>query len=201
MTSENPPSKDGRLSSEVSLPLASAFTIFMGVILVVLGLSIYGVGFSGGGLSLNSSGQGGLMLIMTSLNVLALGSIVGLQLRRTWGMIIIGMVFAALGIIAVVSPGGVVARVNTLLLGVSNIITGVLLVTGILAAARQKRIALIRLVIPIIVIMFGLSMLAPTLLPSLIGLGFYLILPLLIIILGLLQLYMTRINLKLQQMS
>jgi len=218
MTSENPPSKDGRLSSEAFLPLASAFTIFLGVLIVVLGLSFYGMIFSGGGLSLNSSGFGGLMLILTSLNVLALGSIVGLQLRRTWGMIIIGMVFAALGIIAVVSPGGVVARVNTLWIGVSNIITGVLAVAGILAAARQgtgsapaelvpvlpllKRVSFIGLIIGIVSIVFGLSNLAPTLLPSILGLlGFALIFPLILIIMGLLLLYMTRINLKLQQMS
>jgi len=216
MTSKKPPSKDGRLSSEASLPLASAFTIFQGVLIVVLGLLIYGKIFSGGGLSLNGSGQGGLLLILTSLNVLALGSIIGLRLRRTWGMIITGMVFAALGIIAVISPGGVVAGVNTLLLGVSNIITGVLAVAGM--AARQgtgsapaelvpvlpllKRVFFIGLIIGIVSIVFGLNMLAPTLLPSILGLlGFALIFPLLLIIMGLLLLYMARINLKLQQMS
>ncbi|MGB8311651.1 MAG: hypothetical protein WCE81_07290 [Halobacteriota archaeon] len=218
MTSEKPPSKDGRLSREASLPLASSFTIFLGVIIVVLGISFYGTVFSGGGLSLNSSGQGGLLLTITSLNVLALGSIVGLQLRRTWTLIIIGIVFAALGIIAVISPGGVVAGVNTLLIGVSNIITGVLTVAGTLAAARQgpssppaelvsvlpllKRVFFIGLIIGIVSIVFGLSMLAPTLLPSILGLlGFALIFPPILIIMGLLLLYMTRINLKLQQMS
>ena len=218
MTSENPPSKGGRLSREISLPLASAFSIFQGVIIVTLGLSIYGVIFSGGGLSLNSSGQGGLLLVMTSLNVLALGSIVGLQLRRTWTIIIIGIVFAALGIIAVVSPGGVVAGVNTLLIGLSNIISGVLIVAGLLAAARQgtssppaemvavlplmKRLGQVAMIVGIVSIVFGLSMLAPTLLPSLLGLvGYALLFPLILIIMGLLILYMTRINLKLQQMS
>src|SRR5659263_549847 len=92
MTSENPPSKDESLFREASIPLASAFQLFQGVLIVIIGIAVYGTVFSGGGLSLNSSGQGGLMLVTTSLNVLALGSIVGLQLRRTWIVIIVGIV-------------------------------------------------------------------------------------------------------------
>ena len=159
------------------------------------------------------------MLVITSLNVLALGSIVGLQLRRTWIVIIVGIVFAALGIIALISPIGVVAGVNTLLIGLSNIITGVLFfaLNLVVPAMRRtsspraepvavhplvKRLALIVPVVMIVTIVFGLSMLAPTLLPSLLGLvGYALLFPLILIIMGLLILYMAYISLKLQQLS
>ena len=219
MTSENPPSKDESLFREASIPLASAFQLFQGVLIVIIGIAVYGTVFSGGGLSLNSSGQGGLMLVITSLNVLALGSIVGLQLRRTWIVIIVGIVFAALGILAVISPIGVVAGVNTLLIGLSNIITGVLFfaLNLVVPAMRRtsspraepvavhplvKRLALILPVVMIVTIVFGLSTLAPTLLPSLLGLvGYALLFPLILIIMGLLILYMAYIGLKLQQLS
>ena len=220
MTSENPPVKGGRLSREAPLSLQSALGLFQGVLIITLGIAFYGMIFSGGALVINGTGQGGLLLIITSLNVLALGSIVGLQLRRTWIMIVIGIVFAALGIIAVVSPTGVVAGVNTLLIGASNIITGALGIATTTLAARQrpgsppppaelvpilpllKRVGMIQLVIGIVSIVFGLSMLIPSLLPSLLGLiGYAIIFPLILIILGLLILYMTSITLKLPQMS
>jgi len=219
MTSENPPSKNGRLSREISLPLASAIGIFQAVMIVTLGIAFYGMVFSGGTLVINGSGQGGVLLIITSLNVLALGSIVGLRLRRTWGMIIIGIAFAALGIIAVASPTGVIASVNTLLIGASNIITGVIAVATTLAARPRpgspppppelvpvlpliKRVAMIQLGVGSVSIVFGLSMLAPSLLPSLLGLvGYAILFPLILIIMGLLILYMTSISLKLPQMS
>ncbi len=218
VTSENPPSKNGRLSSEGALPLPIALSIFQGVLLIVLGISFYGMVFSGGGLSLNGSGQGGLILVLTSLQVLALGSIVGLQLRRTWGMILIGTIFAALGIIAVISPGGVVASVNTLWIGVSNLVSGVLAIAGILGQIRQgtgslpsaamapavplfNRMYASGLITGIAIIVFGLSMLVPTLLPSILGVvGFFMIFPGILIIMGLLLLYMQHITWKLQQM-
>lgn len=150
--------------------------------------------------------------------MLALGSILGLHLKRTRILLIIGTVFATLGMVAVVSPGEVVAAVAILLLGLSNIITGTLGVAGTLAAVRQDasspqpevgpvrplltKITRVALIIAIASILFGLSMLAPTLLPSILGLvEFAVVFPLILIIMGLLLLYITSINLKLQQMS
>jgi hypothetical protein len=210
--------KGGGLFSEASIPLESAFIVFQGVLIVFIGLSIYGIEFSGGALAFNSSGQGGLLLVILSLNVLALGSIVGLQLRRTWILMMIGTVFAALGMIALISPSGVVAAATVLLLGLSNILTGILGVAGTLVVVRQgagshqsepgpicplrTRITRIALLIAIASILFGLSMLAPTLMPSILGLvGYAVVFPLILIIMGLLLLYLTRINLMLRQLS
>jgi hypothetical protein len=210
--------KSGSLFSEASIPLETAFMLFQGVLIVVIGLSIYGIVLSGGALAFNSSGQGGLLLVILSLNVLALGSIVGLQLTRTWILMIIGTAFAALGMIAVISPSGVVGAATILLLGLSNIVTGILGVAGTLAAVMHgasslqsepdpvrpllTRITRIALLIAIASILFGLSMLAPTLMPSILGLvGYAVVFPLILIIMGLLLLYMTRINLMLRQLS
>ncbi|MGZ4918430.1 MAG: hypothetical protein ACXV5E_08520 [Halobacteriota archaeon] len=219
MTSENPPSID-RLSlfREASLPVGSAFSIFQGVLLVLLGFLLYGVFL--GGIPLNAPGQLGLLLVLTSLNVLVLGSVVGLQFRRTWIIVIIGIVFAATGIISIISPSGIMAGVIALLLGVQNILTGVLflafnlaipIMRGASSPADQpaevpplvknlgKRIGLVAVVLQILSILFGINMLAQGLLPSLLGLvGYVILFPLIIVILGLLLLYMTYLNQKLQ---
>ena len=63
----------------------------------------------------------------------------------------------------------------------------------------MKRLGLTVTVLMIVSIVFGLNMLAPVLLPSLIGLvPFALLFPVLVIILGLLMLYLVYINQKLQ---
>jgi hypothetical protein len=214
MTSENPHSKDGfSLFREASLPLASAFSIFQGVLLILLGLLVYGVEF--GGIPLNSSGQLGLLLVLTSLQVLALGQLLGGQYRRSWWLMTIGIVFAGMGIVSCIVPGILIDVIRTLL-GLQNIITGVLflalqLVVPTVHGTRSppaepvtlpplmKRLGLIVTLLMIVSIVFGLNMLAPVLLPSLVGLvPFLLLFPVLVIILGLLMLCIVYINQKLQ---
>jgi hypothetical protein len=214
MTSENPHSKDGfSLFREASLPLASAFSIFQGVLLILLGLLVYGVEF--GGIPLNSSGQLGLLLVLTSLQVLALGQLLGGQYRRSWWLMTIGIVFAGMGIVSCIVPGILIDVIRTLL-GFQNIITGVLflalqLVVPTVHGTRSppaepvtlpplmKRLGLIVTLLMIVSIVFGLNMLAPVLLPSLVGLvPFLLLFPVLVIILGLLMLCIVYINQKLQ---
>jgi hypothetical protein len=214
MTSENPPSQDGfSVFREASLPLADAFSLFQGALLILLGLLVYGVEF--GGIPLNSSGQLGLLLVLTSLQVLAVGKFLHGQYRRSWWLMTIGIVFAGMGIVSCIVPG-ILAGVIQPLLGVQNIITGVLflalqLVVPAVHGTRSppaepvtlpplmKRLGLTVTVLMIISIVFGLNMLAPVLLPSLIGLvPFALLFPVLIIILGLLMLYIVYIDQKLQ---
>jgi hypothetical protein len=201
------------LFREASLPLASAFSIFQGVLLILLGLLVYGVEF--GGIPLNSSGQLGLLLVLTSLQVLALGQLLGGQYRRSWWLMTIGIVFAGMGIVSCIVPGILIDVIRTLL-GLQNIITGVLflalqLVVPTVHGTRSppaepvtlpplmKRLGLIVTLLMIVSIVFGLNMLAPVLLPSLVGLvPFLLLFPVLVIILGLLMLCIVYINQKLQ---
>ncbi|MGZ8893001.1 MAG: hypothetical protein ACXW1R_08765 [Halobacteriota archaeon] len=214
MTAENPHSKDGFiLFREASLSVASAFSIFQGVLLILLGLLVYGVEF--GVFPFNSSGQLGLLLVLTSLQVLALGQLLGGQYRRSWWLMAIGIVFAGMGIVSCIIPG-ILTDVIRILLGLQNIITGVLFlalqlvvptVSGMKSPPAEpvtlpplvKRLGLIVTVLMIVSIVFGLDMLAPVLLPSLIGLVPYVLLfPVLVILLGLLTLYIVYITQKLQ---
>jgi hypothetical protein len=178
-----------------------------------LGLLVYGVEF--GGVPLNSSGQLGLLLVLTSLQVLALGQLLGGQYRRSWWLMTIGIVFAGMGIVSCIVPGILIDVIRTLL-GFQNIITGVLflalqLVVPTVHGTRSppaepvtlpplmKRLGLIVTLLMIVSIVFGLNMLAPVLLPSLVGLvPFLLLFPVLVIILGLLMLCIVYINQKLQ---
>jgi hypothetical protein len=214
MTSENPHSKDGFiLFREASLSVSSAFSIFQGVLLILLGFLVYGVEF--GVFPLNSSGQLGLLLVFTSLQMLALGQLLGGQYRRSWWLMGIGIVFAGMGIVSCIIPG-ILTDVIRILLGLQNIITGVLFlalqlvvptVRGMKSPPAEpvslppliKRLSLVVTVLMIVSIVFGLNMLVPVLLPSLIGLvPFVLLFPVLVIILGILTLYIVYISLKLQ---
>ncbi|HEY5140317.1 MAG TPA: hypothetical protein VIJ25_13520 [Methylococcales bacterium] len=214
MTSENPHSKDGSiLFREASLSVASAFSLFQGILLILLGFLVYGVEF--GVFPLNSSGQLGLLLVFTSLQVLALGQLLGGQYRRSWWLMVIGIVFAGTGIVSCIVPG-ILTDVIRILLGLQNIITGVLFLALqlVVPTARGmksppaepvtlppllKRLGLVVTVLMIVSIVFGLNMLIPVLLPSLIGLvPFVVLFPVLVIILGLLTLYIVYITQKLQ---
>ena len=214
MTSETPHSQDGfSVFREASLPLTEAFGLFQGALLILLGLLVYGVEFSG--IPFNESGQLGLLLVLTSLQVMAVGSFLGRQYRRSWWLMTIGIVFAGMGIVSCIVPG-ILAEVIRPLLGVQNIFTGVLflalqLVVPAVHGTRSppaepvtlpplvKRLGLTVTVLMIVSIAFGLNMLAPVLLPSLIGLvPFALLFPVLVIILGLLMLYIVYIDQKLQ---
>jgi hypothetical protein len=216
MTPENFQSRDGfGLFREASLPLASAFSIFQGSLLVLLGILVYGVEFCR--IPLNESGQLGLLLVLTSLQVLALGQLLGGQYRRSWWLMTVGLLFAGMGIISCIVPG-ILTDVIRILLGLQNIVTGssfltlqlvVRTVQGTTSPPSEsvtlpplvKRLGLVVTVLMIVSVVFGLNMLAPVLLPSLIGLvPFVLLFPMLVVVLGLLTLYTVYLNQKLQQM-
>src|SRR5674476_129141 len=172
MTSENPHSKDGSiLFREASLSVSSAFSLFQGILLILLGFLVYGVEF--GVFPLNSSGQLGLLLVFTSLQVLALGQLLGGQYRRSWWLMAIGIVFAGTGIVSCIVPG-ILTDVIRILLGLQNIITGVLFLALqlVVPTARGmksppaepvtlppllKRLGLVVTVLMIVSIVFGLN--------------------------------------------
>ncbi len=214
MTSENPPSQDGfSVFREASLPLADAFGLFRGGLITFLGLLYYGVYF--GGMPLNQSGRLGLLLILTSLILLWEGSFLGRQYRRSSWLMTIGIVFVGMGIVSCIVPG-ILTDVIRPLLGLQNIITGVLFLAlervvpavhgtrsppaePVTLPPLMKRLGHGRTVLNIVLIAFGLDALAPVLLPSLLGIfGYQLFFPVLIITVGLLNLYMTYLNQKLQ---
>ncbi|MDD1709470.1 MAG: hypothetical protein LUQ37_01010 [Methanoregulaceae archaeon] len=203
------------LLKEASLTVGNSFNTYQGSLMILLGFLVL---FMTLGIlpSFNSDGQLGLLLVLTSLELLALGQFVGSQVTRSWLVVAFGLLCAAAGIFSCIVPG-ILAGMIQPLLGLQNIVTGVLLlatqiITPTLYGIRHppaepvtlppiiKRLFLVLTITGIVTILFGINTLAPVLLPSLLGMIVYaLLIPLLIIIMGLLSLITVTITQKLQQ--
>jgi len=177
------------LFREASLPLGSALSVPNGIIITLIGIIVL-LGILGlVPLTFNSSGQVGLLLVLTSLQMLALGQLI-VPLTRSWLLIAIGIVFAGMGIISCIVPGVLVAWI-TILLGVQNLISG-----SVVLASQLKGLSVATLVLGIAIVLFGVNTLSPVLLPSLFGVVWFLILPVLLLFMGLSSLYSTYISTK-----
>jgi len=177
------------LLREASLPLGSALSVPNGIIITLIGIIVL-LGILGlVPLTFNSSGQVGLLLVLTSLQMLALGQLI-VPLTRSWLLIAIGIVFAGMGIISCIVPGVLVAWI-TILLGVQNLISG-----SVVLASQLKGLSVATLVLGIAIVLFGVNTLSPVLLPSLFGVVWFLILPVLLLFMGLSSLYSTYISTK-----
>ncbi len=208
MTLENP---RAGLLGEASLSVGDSFSVFQGILMLLLGglimLMILGIIPA-----FNPDGQLGLLLVLTSLQMLALGQVVGSQVTRSWYLVALGLLFAAIGIVSCVVPG-VLTGVIQPLLGVQNLITGVLLLaTQVIAPTLYgirhppaepvalppivRRLLLVLTITGIVVILFGINMLAPLFLPGILGaVVSALFVPVLVIVMGSLTLgtvYITR---------
>ncbi len=211
------PSSLGRfcLLKEASLTVGNTFNTYQGCLMILLGFLIL---FNILGLipSFNSDGQTGLLLVLTSLQLLALGQFVGSEVTRSWLVVAFGLLCSAAGIFSCIVPGILAGSVQPLL-GLQNILTGVLLLgTQIVAPTLYgirhppaepvtlppiiKRLFFVLMVTGIVTIVFGINTIAPVLLPNLFGMVAYaILLPLLVIIMGLLTLITVSITQKLQQ--
>lgn len=211
------PSSLGRfcLLKEASLTVGNTFNTYQGCLMILLGFLIL---FNILGLvpSFNSDGQTGLLLVLTSLQLLALGQFVGSEVTRSWLVVAFGLLCSAAGIFSCIVPGILAGSIQPLL-GFQNILTGVLLLgTQIVAPTLYgirhppaepvtlppiiKRLFLVLMVTGIVTIVFGINTIAPVLLPNLFGMVAYaILLPLLVIIMGLLTLITVSITQKLQQ--
>ena len=98
MTSDDPHSRDGfRFFRDASLPLSIAIIILVGVLITLLGFLLFPVNL--GILPFSPDGQLGLLLVIVSIQMLALGETPIGQYKRSWLLIIIGIVFAGMGIV------------------------------------------------------------------------------------------------------
>jgi uncharacterized membrane protein HdeD (DUF308 family) len=203
------------LFRETSLTVGDTFSIYQGFLLIILGILVLFM-ILGIFPSFNSDGQLGLLLVLTSLQLLALGQFIGSDFSRSWPMIAVAILCAAAGIFSCIVPG-ILTGVVQPIIGIQNIITGgLLLATKIIAPtvygirhppaepARLppivKRLYLAFTVTGIVAILFGINMLAPLLLPGLLGMIIYaILLPLLVIVMGFMSLITVAITRKLQQ--
>ncbi|MBV5274521.1 MAG: hypothetical protein JZU52_13050 [Lamprocystis purpurea] len=172
-----------RLSRDAQLPLTVAIILLQAVLLTLLGILLFPVGV--GLLPFSPDGQHGLTLVITAIQIIALGSTPVGEYRRSWLMVLFGMLFAALGIFSSIVPGVITGQTG-LLLGLLNLVGGFLgLFRGLLSMLRRRRnpgaqqadavppilrlLALIPTMIAVVQIVFGLSIFLPTLLPAKVG--------------------------------
>lgn len=188
------------LLKETSLTVGNSFNLYQGSLLILLGalvlLMILGIIPS-----FNSDGQLGLLLVLTSIQLLALGEFMGSELSRSWPAIALGILFAATGFFSCIVPG-ILSGVIQPLIGLQNVLSGVLVLATktvgpmvyqifqppaepVALPPIVRRLALVLTATGIVTILFGINMLAPLLLPGLLGMVAYaLLLPTLIIVMG-----------------
>lgn len=110
-----------RLFREASLSLSPAILILLGILLTFLGLLLFPVSL--GVLRFSPDGQLGLLLTIMAIQIMALGETPLGQFKRSLLMIIIGIVFAALGVVSCIVPGMLTGMIR-ILLGLLNIMGG-----------------------------------------------------------------------------
>ncbi|WP_332449755.1 hypothetical protein [Methanoculleus sp.] len=184
------------LFGEASLPLSIALVIPVGVLLVLLGLLLIPVNL--GLIPFSPDGQLGLLLVIMAIQMLALGETPIGSYRRSWLLIVIGIVFAALGIFSCIVPG-ILTGVIQLLLALLNIAGGAILLTKRFLPMLQgagnpdadpaslppilKRLLGTQTVLNVVSIAFGISMLLPGLVPGMVIAGIIVINGLLLFVL------------------
>jgi hypothetical protein len=168
---EKPCEGDVELSTEQSmLLLMGIFMILLGVLLIPVNLGL--LPFSG-------SAQLGLLMVMFAVQMLASGSTPIGPFPRSWLMIFLGLLFAALGIVSCIIPE-ILVPLLTILVGVLNILGGVITLgklglshLGKPAEPHRPRPAILtklfatQLIMNLLSIMFGSSMLFAHMIPGL----------------------------------
>jgi len=155
-----------------------AMLLLMGVFMLLLGVLLIPVNL--GLLPFSGSAQLGLLMVMFAVQMLASGSTPLGTFPRSRLLVLFGLLFAALGIISCIIPEILVPQL-TVLVGVLNILGGILTLARI-GISRLKKSAQPRrpappvlaklfaaqLIMNLISIMFGISMLVAHLIPGLV---------------------------------
>jgi hypothetical protein len=168
-----------RLFQEAALALTPAILILLGVLMTFLGLLLFPVSL--GLLPFSPDGQLGLLLTIMAIQMMALGDTPIGHYTRSWFMIIIGLVFAALGIVSCIVPGLLTGMLR-IFIGLLNIMGGVVfLIQQFLPKLRGirtppeapivRKLATTQIVLNSVGIAFGISMLLPGLVSGLVVAG------------------------------
>jgi len=184
LNSDGNKSKRFAFFQETSLDLTPAILLLLGVLLVLLGVLLFPVNL--GLMPFSPDGQLGLLLVIIAVQMMALGSTPVGQYNRSLLLILVGIVFAALGIFSCIVPG-LLTDVLRIFLGVLNILGGViLLIKQFLPKLYEirkpssepgelpliaKRLSFTQTLLNFVAIVFGLTMLLPYLIPGLVIAG------------------------------
>lgn len=181
------------LFKDASLSLTFAILIMLGTLLTLLGIFLFPVNF--GLIPFSPDGQLGLLLFIFSIQMMALGETLLGPFKRSWLIVILGLVFAALGIFSCVVPGILTDVIQKLIGSLSIIGGGLLLIQRFVPLIRKKiksdervetpikNLMIIQTLINIAAIVFGLSTLAVGLLAGMVVAGMLVIYGLLLFIL------------------
>jgi hypothetical protein len=163
---------------DAPLPADRALLLVMAVFMVILGLMLVPVSL--GKLPFSGSAQLGLLMVIVAVQMVAAGSTPIGPFTRSWPMVALGLVFAALGTVSCIVPDVLVPTL-TVLVGVLNLLGGLIGLWRALAPILQMDAAaraaqppvLVRLftaqvVMNALTVMFGASMLVSGLLPGLV---------------------------------
>lgn len=163
-----------RIFRDASLPLSLAIVILVAVLLTVLGLLLLPVNL--GIIPFSPDGQLGVLLVITAIQMMALGETPLGQYTRSWFMVILGIGFASMGVVSCIIPG-ILTDVIRILLGVLNIAGGGLLLAKLYFPLLHdtgdppdvpadmlpilKKMEQTQTVLYVVSIIFGITMLIP----------------------------------------
>lgn len=163
---------------EAGLSTDRAMMLLIGIFMVLLGVLLVPVNF--GSLPFSGSAQLGLLMVIFVVQMLATGSTPIGGFRRSWLVIAIALVFAALGIVSTIIPNVLVVLL-TVLVGVLNILGGAITLATVWAPLVRKpvkprepfpplvvKLGIAQTTTSALTVMFGLSMLVSQLIPGLV---------------------------------
>jgi hypothetical protein len=171
-----------RFFRDASVSLSVAIVLIVATLLVLLGLLLFPVNL--GAIPFSPDGQLGLLMVIMAIQMMALGETPVGQYTRSWLLIIVGIVFAALGVVSCIVPG-ILTDLLRVLLGLLNIVGGgvllaerfspVLLGGGGFAAGpippALKKLLVTQTVLNVVSIAFGVTMLVPGLVSGMVIAG------------------------------
>ena len=195
------------LFNEASLNLAPAILLVLAILLTLLGIILFPVFM--GIIPYSPDGEFGLLLFIYAIQIMALGETPIGQYKRSRLLIIIGLIFATLGIFSCIVPG-ILTGVIQILIGLLSIMGGVILLIKrfllqpnktevspnekVTVPSIVKKLIVTQTLMNIVAIVFGVSALAGGLLPGMVVAG-------LLVIYGLILLILVFILQKINQME
>jgi hypothetical protein len=169
------PQAAAHLDDTFGLTADKAMLFLTGIFMLILGVLLVPVTF--GMLPFSGSAQLGLLMVLFSVQMLAFGSTPMGAFPRTWLVVLLGLLFAALGIISCVVPL-ILVPFLTLLIGLLNLAGGgaglFKTVMPLMKNFKQKcpavpiliKLTVTRIAMNLVSILFGTSMLVSGLLPG-----------------------------------
>ena len=173
-----------KLLEEASIPVSLATIIMIGTLITLLGLVLFPV--ASGIIPFSTDGELGLLLVLNAIQIMVLGETPLGEFKRSWLMIILGIVFAAFGIFSCIVPG-IFTGYIILLIAFLNIAGGSILIIKrylpVFQAIRSptteaqnippivKKLMVSQTLLNIASIAFGISMLIPGIIPGMVIAG------------------------------